>query len=90
MSGRGPDYRVAVSGRREGHEKSVSTYIGAAWTNRAGGIGIRLNPGVQLLLTATTELVLWPNDDQRGGGGQGSRRNDVPPADPFNGDDIPF
>jgi hypothetical protein len=95
MSGRGPDYRVAVSGKREGYDKSVSTYVGSAWRNKAGGVNIRLNPGVQLVLSADTELVLWPSDDQRGGGGgqrQQSQRDNFPPDDGggFGDDNLPF
>lgn len=100
MSGKQPDYRVQIGAAYEqGAERPKgSTTIGAAWVNRAGGISVKLNPGLTVILGAGCELTLWPpKDGDRGGSsGGGGRGGGGPgpaieaPKDNFGDDDVPF
>lgn len=91
-----PDYEVKIKAR----DGKYGARVGAAWTNRAGGINIRLEPGVSVSTPEGVDLTLWPwrerEDSPRkaDGGGTGGRSRkpdgDAMPVDDFGDDEIPF
>ena len=87
-----PDYEVKIKAR----DGKYGARVGAAWTNKAGGINIRLEPGVSVSTPEGVDLTLWPwrerEDSPRkaDGGGAGGGRNAPMPTDDFGDDQIPF
>lgn len=90
-----PDYEVKIKAR----EGKYGVKVGAAWTNKVGGINIRLDPGVSVSTPDGVDLTLWPwrereDAPRRGDGGGTGGRSGPPgggfPADDFGDDDIPF
>jgi hypothetical protein len=95
MAGQRPDFEVKVSKRVPQGEKRYSTRVGSAWRNKAGGINVKLDPGIAVLGGETVDITLWPpyeEDGQRhrstGSGGGQELTNAI--KDEFGDDDVPF
>lgn len=88
-----PDYEVKIKAR----DGKYGARVGAAWTNKAGGINIRLEAGVSVSTPEGVDLTLWPWREREesprkadgGGAGGGRKAPGGFPTDDF-GDDIPF
>lgn len=66
-----PDYTLKTKARDSKH----ATRVGAAWNNAAGGINIKLDPGIALTGGEGVDITLWPYEEYQGGNGgaQGGR-----------------
>lgn len=59
-----PDFILKM--KAKGKKNRARSTIGAAWVNSAGGINIRLDPGVTLTYRDMEDfhLTLWPAEDE--------------------------
>lgn len=67
-----PNYEVVVKAKGTKYGRKV----GAAWVNKAGGINVKIDPGLAILGGA--DIALWPPKEW------GDKQPD------FDDDDIPF
>lgn len=79
-----PDYTLKIKAR----EGKYANRIGAAWRNKAGGINIKLDPGIAVVGGEGIDLTLWPFEERQGGGGDYQPRGGG--QDPFGDDEMPF
>jgi hypothetical protein len=80
--GRRPDYRLSVIDKTNSKRKG---YVGVAWLNEGGSIGITFNPGVVLGLDPNLAITLFPILEE----GTGPRKLPIKPGEQDEGD-IPF
>jgi hypothetical protein len=59
--GRRPDYIVKVGLRGEKFHRRV----GAGWKNSAGGLNIKLDPGIALVSGTDVSITIWKNDERQ-------------------------
>ncbi len=59
MTGRLPDYRIKALNK----DTDERDYIGAAWQNDDGSIGLKFNPFVVVPVGSDFAITLFPQDD---------------------------
>lgn len=79
-----PDYKLKIQTRGS----KYGSYVGAAWKNKAGGINIKIEPGIGIIGQEGVDVTLWPNEERQGGGGDFTPRGGG--QDPFGDDEMPF
>lgn len=84
-----PDYTLKIKAR----DGKYSTRVGAAWTNRAGGINIKLDPGIAIVGGEGIDVTLWPYEERgerNQGGGSSSGYSGGPSQFDEDASDLPF